>query len=138
MVWQYKENANVVSNGKSHQECFFPVESCHLDVTCDVVWEHTDDHVTHVQLFSKACYVANVVATRAHHPRLDALGSWQRQHNLLRELLIELLLQLELTCCLHVVQGFYLILNCHSDHVVLLLKHVLKSSLQLLLAARWQ
>ena len=27
-------------------QCFLPVESCHLDVTCDVVWERTDDHVT--------------------------------------------------------------------------------------------
>ena len=42
-------------------QCFLPVESCHLDVTCDVVWEHTDDHVTHLQLSSKTAADATCV-----------------------------------------------------------------------------
>ena len=42
------ENRKTVLGGvrKSSGQCSFPVESCHLDVTCDVVWERTDDHVT--------------------------------------------------------------------------------------------
>ena len=41
--------------------CSFPVESCYLNAICDVVWERTDDHVTHLQLSSKAAADATCV-----------------------------------------------------------------------------